>query len=65
MSKENNNKKHNPEDILKDVERILDIFNFIDKGDITKINTSQLKKRILNLGEEISKKYKINLDTEE
>ena len=65
MSKSENKKKYNPEEVLEDINQILGIFDMIEESDITKLNLQKLEQKITKITKTVEEKYKDDLDAEE
>ena len=59
------NSKINPEDLLKDTDKILDLLDKIENTNIEKINLEDLEKEIESVGVKIKNKYKKYLNKED
>ena len=53
-----------PEEVMKDMDVILKLFEKVNKMDLEKENLEELTKNSQELLEQLSKKYPKNLDTE-
>ena len=56
MSKLNKN-KYNPEDISRDIKKILNIFEIFENSDLEKLNVKEFGKQVDKVTKELNKKY--------
>ena len=58
MKKSNKKKSPNPEEIIKDTNKILDIINELDNINIEKLNIKEFEEKINSIEKELKEKYK-------
>ena len=65
MSKLNNKNFPKPEEILKDVDKLMNILNELgDIGDTDNFDSDSFTEKVDKINKELGKKYDVDLDTE-